>query len=178
MPGAVCTLPDDGELHAWWRVLNVVDRYHELENTMTWLVDYVRRVGPIDGVIGFSQGAVLGMMLASLCEGYQSPQRRDALASQGAPIHDLPPQPPLKFAVSFCGFRGTIGYYEGFYNPKIVTPSMLIVADLDTMVSEERSSELIKSCHKPVILRHQGGHFVPSDRKTMNNVAGFVKKHI
>jgi len=43
---------------------------------------------------------------------------------------------------SFSGFRGTPSFYHGFYAPKIVTPTIHILGQLDTMVSNADSEKL------------------------------------
>lgn len=138
----------------------------------------MRSVGHIDGVIGFSQGGAMAMMIASLCEGQTNPKRLEALANQPVSMTFEPPQGPMKFAVSMSGFRGRTDRYDGFYNPIITTPAMCVIADLDTMIDEEISIRLVGSIAGPEVIRHSGGHYVPTDKKSINKVSGFIRDRV
>ncbi|KAK3638064.1 hypothetical protein LTR56_013274 [Elasticomyces elasticus] len=175
-PDGPVVLQDDGGDHcrAWFRRLDTVSRYEELDSSLEYLCAYVREHGPVDGVIGFSQGAAIAMMLASLCEASINPGRVGALRSQGSPIHLAPPQGPLKFVIACAGFCGTAAYYSGFYNPKIVTPSLHVIADLDTMVSAEHTSELMQACSNPQVVNHPAAHYLPRDGRNLNAIAEFI----
>lgn len=166
---------EDG-LYGWFNINE--QPFRGLEESLVWLADYIRSVGPIDGVIGFSQGGALAMMLAALCEGESNAARLEALAQQPLSIRIEPPQAAFKFAVSFSGFRGATNHYDGFYNPTITTPALCVVADLDTMVPAELGVKLIDSCQNAEVIHHRGGHFVPSDNRNVNAVAKFVHDRI
>ena len=166
----------DDELHGWF---NINDQpFQGLEESIASVLDYMRRVGPVDGVIGFSQGGALAMMIASLCEGQTNPARLEAIAKQPISMTFEPPQGPMKFAVSMSGFRGDMNHYEGFYNPIIATPSMCIVADLDIMVETLHSDLLINSCHEAKVVHHRGGHYVPTDSKCLDAAAAFIRERM
>lgn len=176
IPGHVGQSDEAIELRGWF---NINDQpFHGLEKSLSHIIDFMRSVGPVDGVIGFSQGGAMAMMIASLCEGQTNPARLEALAKQPISMTYEPPQGPLKFAVSMSGFRGTTDHYSGFYNPIITTPAMCVIANMDTMIGEDLSSLLVKSCEDPEIIRHRGGHFVPTDKKSLDAVARFVRERI
>jgi hypothetical protein len=55
------------------------------------------------------------------------------------------------------------------------------------VVSEERTTSLIKSCLKPEVLKHPGGmttwianagHFIPNAGNYRTDIVKFVKKHL
>lgn len=112
------------------------------------------------------------MMLTALCEG--TPERMAALARQESPFVLAPPQAPFKFAVSCCGFQGATKYYNGFYNPKISTPSLHVVAEFDTIVSAERSTKLADACEDASIVHFRGTHHVPTDKASLYEMARFI----
>ncbi|KAM0713178.1 hypothetical protein Q7P35_000630 [Cladosporium inversicolor] len=92
------------DFRAWWTELDNINRYQALHESLEFLADLLRR-NPVDGIIGFSQGATLATMLTSICEG--GPKRMRALSTQGDPIRIPPPQAPFKFALLSCGHKGT-----------------------------------------------------------------------
>lgn len=176
IPGHESVSADTDELHGWF---NFNDQpFAGLEQSLSYIIDYMRSVGPIDGVIGFSQGGAMAMMIASLCEGQTNPARLEALAKQPISMTYQPPQGPMKFAISMSGFRGTTDHYSGFYNPIIETPAMCIVAELDTMIGADLTDLLIEHIQDPKVVRHRGGHYVPTDKKSLNSISEFIRERM
>jgi hypothetical protein len=172
------TLRSDGvrdiDMRAWWTKLDTAIRIDQLYSSLDYLTSYLREHGPVDGIIGFSQGASMAMMLTALCEGSSRPERIAALANQGIPLLIPPPQAPFKFAIACSGFRNSPQFYNGFYSPSIVTPSMHVVADWDHMVSVQMSADIIDACVDAVVMRHPGTHAVPTDRRSMSEMSKFM----
>ena len=141
--------------------------------------------GPFDGVIGFSQGAALAAMTASLLEGQS---RKDAFAkaeqkskyaiSFPSSFESLA-HPPMKFCIAYCGFRAPGERYRAFYEePDIHTPTCHFIGSLDTVVEESRTQALVDACGgtaKTQIVTHPGGHFVPSGKEFLNAAAHFIQ---
>ncbi|RDW57217.1 hypothetical protein BP5796_12667 [Coleophoma crateriformis] len=166
---------EESDNWAWWRTLDTTSHYRELDSTFQRLTDYISLHGPVDGVIGFSQGAALAAMFASWCESSVVPGRAFSLATQEVPLTIAAPQGPLKFAVCFAGFRGTEQYYPGFYEPKIETPIMHVMGKLDNMVTEEHTMDLFDACANGVLMTHDGGHYVPLQYNVLLPVVAFVE---
>ena len=88
--------------------------------------------------------------------------------------------PQLKFAVCYSGFRAPGPRYRAFYErPAIGTPVLHVLGSLDAVVEEGRSRMLIAACEGDAegegrVLVHPGGHFLPSQRKYLDYVAGFI----
>lgn len=163
---------DDVEIFGWWRILDFHIQHEHLYRSLEYLAKYLQEHGPVDGIVGFSQGAAVAMMLAALCE--DTPQRRKALAAQGVSVSIPPPQAPFKFVVACCGFKNAERYYDGFYSPKITTPSFHVVAEFDTMVSAEQSASLADACEDASVVHFRGTHHVPTDRATLCEMATFI----
>jgi hypothetical protein len=175
---------DDSDTWAWWQNLDVTNRYIGIESSLAALVLLVQKHGPFTGVAGFSQGGTLAAMFAAWCESYSVPGRSEALremSSDDALLLQLlssPPQCRLDFALCFSGFRGTPSFYHGFYAPKIVTPTIHILGELDTMVCKTHTEQLIGSCLEPEVLQHQGVHFVPSDVNVLDQISKSLESTI
>lgn len=69
---------------AWW-VKAADGSYPEFDTTVDYVLDCYKNHGPFDGIIGFSQGAGLGLFLAAL-------QEKGDIATD------------FKFAISYSGF--------------------------------------------------------------------------
>ena len=140
-------------------------------------------------MVGFSQGAAAAGMVASLLEGRG---RKEAFARNpnglsypttflerglGEGVEGFV-QGPLKFAVCYSGFRAPGERYKAFYEPKIKTPVLHVLGNLDVVVDERRGKELISACEEGEerVVVHPGGHFVPSQRPWLDVVVGFVEE--
>lgn len=183
------------EAYAWYRraVPKHPDdpvEYIGLDAGLEAVATILRDEGPFDGVIGFSQGASMAAMVASLLE----PGRRDVFSSFTAkePLQipfpasfepeNIKNHPPLKFALCYSGFRAPGPRYRAFYeNPKIQTPILHVLGSMDAVVEEARSRALIEACAGDPekdgnVVFHPGGHFLPSQRPYLDAAVRFVKK--
>lgn len=179
---------------AWWKRKSLGDQggyvYDGIEGCFEALASVLRKSGPFDGVVGFSQGGAVAAMLASVLE----PRRREAfekkIESGGMPFPAafIPTadtvsaiHPPLKFAVVYSGFlpQGA-SPYAAFYDPKIQTPVLHFLGSQDVVVEEKRSLALVEACEKSgerYVVYHPGGHFLPSTQKaSVNALVGFIKE--
>ncbi|RPB19431.1 FSH1-domain-containing protein [Terfezia boudieri ATCC MYA-4762] len=162
---------EGGEYFAWWRKNEALETYTGLPSPcLDYLYDFISKQGPFDGVIGFSQGAAAGGILASLLE----PVRR---SPPGLPSDwPKPPesQPQLAFAVCYSGFRAPYKQYDFIYEPKIETPVMHFIGNLDTVVDEERNLALVRACRKEKVVYHPGGHYLPGGKMFLGAVTRFI----
>lgn len=156
--------------------------YPGLDASLAYIASLLAESGPFDGIIGFSQGAALAAMVASLLE----ENRSDAFVPSELGGIAYPDcfasltHPPLNFVVSFSGFVASHSDYRAFYTPAIRTPMLHVLGSMDTIVEEEWSMKLVESCHKdgasqPAVLRHSGGHIVPAGKGELNMVVHFIK---
>jgi predicted esterase len=184
------------EAYGWWRRDPITQKWDKLELTLGTLKDCLKKDGPFDGVIGFSQGAALAGFLTSLLETSRQEvleaaklagKRTDGypktlLGEEGQPIH-----PPFKFAVCYAGFMASEPGSEALYNPKITTPVLHVIGSLDTVVPEDRMLDLVNACEPAPgssegsnrwLLRHPGGHFVPTGKMEIAGLVGFIKESV
>ena len=197
-----CPVAEAPEAFGWWRRTDRVVRggdargreagvetetevvYEGIETGLAAVADCIRAEGPFDGVMGFSQGATAAAMVASLLEGrrrkeaFEEAEGRGGMPFPNSFLGDVDGfvQGPLKFAVCYSGFRGPGRLYEGFYEPKIGTEVLSVLGQLDTVVDEVRARQLVDACEGGRVLMHPGGHFVPSQKLSLDPVVGFVKQ--
>ncbi|GME69356.1 unnamed protein product [[Candida] boidinii] len=114
--------------------------------------------GPFVGILGFSQGAGLAGILLN---------NYDAVVGKEGAIDEL------KFGILYSNFKVTPEKYQKYYHPKIKIPTLHIMGELDTLVSNERSMAFYECCEESTatILKHPGGHYVPNTKE-------FVKKQV
>ncbi|EME38810.1 hypothetical protein DOTSEDRAFT_57153 [Dothistroma septosporum NZE10] len=177
---------EDLEAYGWWKRRGDGEpfTYEGMEVGLEAIAKVLKEEGPFDGTLGFSQGGAAAGMVAALLEDGRRESFEKLQAKGGMRYPDQftndtgyikeTIHPPLKFAVSYSGFgASTHELYHGFYEPKIQTPMLHFIGTLDTVVSEERSLNLVKACFDaegkvggvPRVVYHPGGHFLPSSGK-------------
>jgi len=160
---------EDGDKWAWWRRDDATDEYLGLEETFSFLSEYLDAHGPFAGVIGFSQGAALAAMLAASLEPSRTAWKIAGLTTTHG---------PLAFAVCCSGFRAPGEMYRGFYEPPISTPILHVIGSLDTVVEEARSLALAEACsgnERQRMVYHPGGHYLPSSKTVVGPFVGFIR---
>ncbi|KAM0798344.1 serine hydrolase FSH, partial [Usnea florida] len=161
--------------------------YSGIEVGLAVVAECIRAEGPFDGVIGFSQGAALAAMVASLLQGRVRKEALDEAAEQdgGMPypssfLGDVDGfvQGPLKFAVCYSGFRAPGRLYGGFYEPGIGARVLCVLGQVDGVVDEGRGRALVGVCEGGGgrVVVHPGGHFVPCQKMWLDAVVGFVRE--
>ncbi|KAF3910253.1 hypothetical protein ABW21_db0204537 [Orbilia brochopaga] len=142
---------DDGEgAYTWWRKDESTGEYKGLDETWTFLSEYLDKKGPFAAAIGFSQGAGLAALLAAALE----PARARPESFTAAFANNK--HPPLKFAVAYCGFRAPNQEFRWLYEPPIQTPILSVLGSLDTVVDEKLARALVDACDGKRVLWHPG----------------------
>jgi predicted esterase len=183
------------EAYGWWRrsdkAASEAPEYVGLNNGLATVAKTLKEEGPFDGVVGFSQGAAMAFIAASLLE----PGRKDAFdaaIASGSNSHGIPfppefnaentgDHPPFKFALLYSGFRAAGPRYNAFYeNPQLQTPVLHVLGTLDAVVDEAGGRQLIAACagdpeKQGRVIFHPGGHFVPSQKTYLDAAVGFVR---
>ncbi|TRY68697.1 hypothetical protein TCAL_13189 [Tigriopus californicus] len=129
------------------------------EESLTSIKALVESHGPFDGILGFSQGAAMLLLLSLM-------QARGQLSFS------------FKFAILVAPFRSRSSQHEHWFlnAPKIAIPSLLVIGDGDKIIDREMSDELLDYFENPEILRHEGGHFVPATGQQKPAYISFVDK--
>lgn len=175
------------DLRAWFHLRYVQDPPHGLFESLDMIAGVLKRDGPFDGVVAFSQGTVLAAMVASLLQegGVRHRAYEEALRSSRGPIMPYPAafknleHPPLKWGILYAGRVGRTSYYDWLYEcPRIDTPFCHFVGMWDPMVDhEERDAVVAKlsSNEKSATIVHTGGHFAPTDKANNERVVDFIE---
>lgn len=138
-------ISNDSELYGWWKFGD--DNFDESE--LFEIIKSQCDINEIEGLIGFSQGGGLSGILTSFL-------------------------PNLKFSVIFSGFKLKNEKFDKYYK-EINIPILNVIGELDTVVEESRSLNLYKVCNEDsLLLKHQGGHFVPNSKDFVNKVISWI----
>lgn len=177
---------EEQESYGWWRRSNTSEppEYVGLDEGFSVVAEVLKNQGPFDGVMGFSQGAAMATMVASLLEGESRKAAFEAAQAKSKSALPFPSSfanldhPPMKFCVSYAGFVAPGDRYTAFYEPILHTPMCHFIGSLDTVVEEGRTDRLIEASggpHKTSVIVHPGGHFVPNNRQYIDAVIAFIR---
>lgn len=115
--------------------------------------------GPFVGLLGFSQGAgVVGLLLAHYNEIMGDDKALDS----------------LKFAILYSGFKFEHESVQKYYNKRVTVPTLHVMGELDTLVSNERSQIYADLCDNHTVLKHPGGHYTPSTKDLLRSQIAWV----
>ncbi|KAK6335152.1 hypothetical protein TWF718_010590 [Orbilia javanica] len=159
-------------MYTWWRKDETTGEYKGINETWKFISEYLDKNGPFIGAIGFSQGAGLAAILASILEPSR-PKPQSIITDGFTTAH-----PPLKFAVAYCGFKAPNEEYKWMYEPKIQTPVLNVLGSLDTVVDEKLMKGLVDVCEGGRVLWHPGGHYVVVKKQWLDAVGVFVRDSI
>ena len=116
-----------------------------LEEALGTVAQALNKLGPFDGILGFSQGAALAALVCALGQG-------------GDPRFPLP-----RFVILVSGFcpRG-LGLMEPIMQGPLSLPSLHVFGDTDGVIPSQESMQLCSRFDGAVTLTHSGGHFIPA----------------
>ncbi|CAG8908379.1 unnamed protein product [Penicillium egyptiacum] len=164
-PAKLDVLPgESNHLWAWGHADNVDDHARGLEQSVNDTFRYLERNGPFLGVMGFSMGAAMGAIIASLLE------KRHSIGN----FNFNTDHPPLKFVVAVCGFTFGDPVYNDLYSPKIETPIFLAIASIDVIIPESASLRLRDSSTNTALYFFKGTHCVPRDELFLESLVHFI----
>lgn len=159
----------------------------DLNKGLDSIAEIIRQQGPFDGVIGFSSGACIAALVASLLDEGREQAFGERWSKNGMPYpnsflregmsngkHNVL-QSPLKFAICYSGFSLEHPKYSAFYQPQIQTPVLNVLGKWDTVVEEQQSLSLDRKCGgTSKLFYHVGSHFVPQQRRYISMVTSFI----
>ncbi|KAK0506446.1 FSH1-domain-containing protein [Armillaria luteobubalina] len=150
----------------WFRAFADKTRAVGLDDSLVLFRDILTE-RTYDGVFGFSQGAAVAALLCALLE---KPESYPPFLIDGKSPH-----PPFKFCVAVAGLRITDPLVDVLFNPTYSTSTLHIIGKTDTIVTSDRSQELIDVSSNKRIEEHDGGHFVPSKTPWRKFLAAYIR---
>ncbi|KAF8117801.1 hypothetical protein N665_0008s0143 [Sinapis alba] len=148
----------DPPYYEWFQFNKEFTEYTNFEKCLEYLEDRMIKLGPFDGLIGFSQGAILSGGLPGL-------------QAKGIALQKVP---KIKFIIIIGGakFKST-KLIENSYSSTMEIPSLHFLGETDFL--RPYGTELIDSFKNPVVVNHPKGHTVPRlDEKSLEKVTAFI----
>ncbi|XP_074369850.1 uncharacterized protein LOC141711351 isoform X2 [Apium graveolens] len=134
--------------------------YTNFDESVEYIEECMIKHGPIDGLLGFSQGSMLSAALAGL-------------QAKGLALTKVP---KLKCLIIISGTKlRNEAWAEKAFSNKICCPSLHFLGELDFLRSG--GALLLESFVDPVVIHHHEGHVVPRlDEKGLELMLSFLKK--
>jgi len=151
---------DDREARCWWRSNDKPSKnYRGLDKTLLKLDSIFQKEGPFDGILGFSQGACLTIVLALLQDEREIIETCLGLKPQSTSSIKV------RFAMGFSGFFPAdvdFGKAVGL-KTECTLPLFWCYGDNDSLITPERSKECVNSFKNVTLWSHPGKHYMPSN---------------
>ncbi|ORX90483.1 FSH1-domain-containing protein [Basidiobolus meristosporus CBS 931.73] len=151
------------KIYGWFTPITAEDgtkKYCQgVDESIEYVENYMKTHGPFDGLLGFSQGAGLVSLLCARQTKNESPE-----------------ESRFKFAMIFAGFKYPYAPHDAYYDQIIDVPSMIVSGEADGIISPERSDELATCFVDPVVVKHSGGHVMPTKADCRKAFLEFVTK--
>ncbi len=128
------------------------------EESVQMVKKAVEEVKP-DGVLAFSQGAALLVLLCAMQQ-------------------ELSWETRFHFAIFVAAFRSRSSRHSDWYEKcNVMTiPTLHVIGDTDKVIERELSEDVLSLFEDPVVLRHPGGHFVPATGKQKDTYLTFLEE--
>ncbi|KAL4953554.1 serine hydrolase-domain-containing protein [Aspergillus filifer] len=175
--------PDEIDTHAWFR-LHQEEPPIGLLDSINRVAEILRTEGPFDGILCFSQGSVVGGMVASLLEGPARRQRFEEYALEYPDAVRFPEpyktldHPPFKFGITYGAYMGRSPVFSAFYNPIIETPFMHFMGEFDPVVPTDMAEAVdrarIGGARRRKMM-HPGAHAIPIGDVYHEAVVDFIR---
>ncbi|XP_047962343.1 esterase AGAP003155-like [Salvia hispanica] len=150
----------DPPYYEWFQFNKEFTEYVNFDECLAYIEDYMIKHGPFDGLLGFSQGAILSAALAGM-------------QANGVALTRVP---KIKLVVIIAGakFRHP-SVIEKAYSTPIRCWSVHFIGDQDFL--KEYGTELLDSFVDPVVIRHPKGHTIPRfDEEGLKSMLSFLER--
>ncbi|PWA36900.1 serine hydrolase FSH [Artemisia annua] len=155
----------DPPFYEWFQSDEGFKEFYNFEECLEKIQEFMLSNGPFDGVLGFSQGALLTAAIPGM--------QREGVA--------LSKVPKVKFVIMASGAKfggskfGIPKLASDAFSTPITTPSIHIIGETDFM--KEESIKLVESFVDPLVIHHPKGHTIPRlDDKSLDMFCNFIAK--
>ncbi|EAU39445.1 predicted protein [Aspergillus terreus NIH2624] len=141
-----------------------MSRVPGLDKSVAFLLSYLEEHGPFDGIIGSSAGCCVAVALASLLE---NPDRCAEFSVKTS-------HPRLRFILAYSGCVMENPCYSSLYSPKVQTPAMFFIGELDSFIPPDLTMRLADCCSNSAVVTFWGTHYIPRFHETNSAAVDFV----
>ncbi|XP_030454457.1 dihydrofolate reductase [Syzygium oleosum] len=144
----------------WFQFNKEFTEYTNFDECLAYIEDLMIKQGPFDGLLGFSQGAMLSAALPGL-------------QAKGVALTKVP---TIKFLIIIGGAKlKSPSVAETAYASPIQCPSLHFLGETDFL--KPYGLELLESCVDPFVVHHPKGHTIPRlDEKGLETTTRFLDR--
>nr|GMD91279.1 rhodanese-like domain-containing protein 6 [Ipomoea batatas] len=150
----------DPPYYEWFQFNKEFTEYQNFDNCLAFIEDCMIKYGPFDGLLGFSQGAMLSAALPGLQE-------------KGVGLANVP---KIRYVIIIGGAKlKNQAIAEKAYSLPIKCPSVHFLGKEDFL--KEYGSELLESFVDPLVIHHPKGHTIPRfDEEGLQQMLSFLER--
>ncbi|XP_009373649.2 dihydrofolate reductase [Pyrus x bretschneideri] len=150
----------DPPYYEWFQFNQEFSAYTNFDKCLEYIEDYMIKQGPFDGLVGFSQGAILSAGLPGL-------------QAKGVALTKAP---KIKFLIIIGGAKfNSPAVAEDAYSSPIQCPSLHFLGEMDFL--KPYGLQLLEHCVDASVIHHPKGHTVPRlDEKGLDTMMNFIDK--
>ncbi|TMW83388.1 hypothetical protein EJD97_001875 [Solanum chilense] len=150
----------DPPYYEWYQFNKESNEYENFDKCLDYIQECMIKHGPFDGLLGFSQGAILSGALPGLQD-------------KGVGLTKVR---KIKYVIVIGGAKMQIkSLAEKAYSPAITCPSVHFLGEKDFL--KPYGMELLESYVDPVVIHHPKGHTIPRfDEKGLESMLSFIEK--
>ncbi|KAF5818612.1 putative dihydrofolate reductase [Helianthus annuus] len=150
----------DPPYYEWFQFHKDYKRYENFDECVEYIEECMIEHAPIDGLLGFSQGAILSAALAGL-------------QAKGMALTRVP---KIGFLMIISGAKLiNEALAEKAYSPPLQCPSLHFLGDKDFI--KPHGIELLKSFENPMVIHHPKGHTIPRlDEEGLETMLKFMDR--
>ncbi|CAN4122357.1 unnamed protein product [Withania somnifera] len=150
----------DPPYYEWYQFNKDSKEYQNFDKCLEYIEECINKHGPFDGLLGFSQGAILSGALPGLQD-------------KGVGLTKVP---KIKYLMIIAGAKlQNKPLAEKAYSSAITCPSVHFLGEKDFL--KKGGIELLESCVDPVVIHHPRGHTIPRfDEKGLESMLSFIEK--
>ncbi|KAL8145454.1 uncharacterized protein LOC141685633 [Apium graveolens] len=150
----------DPPYYEWYQPNKEFTEYTNFDECLEYVQECMIQHGPIDGLLGFSQGSFLSAALPGL-------------QAKGLALTKVP---KIKFLIIISGGKLKIeDLSKKAFSDAISCPSLHFLGEMDFL--RPQGTDLLKSFVDPVVIHHHRGHTMPRlDEKGLESMLSFLEK--
>lgn len=144
----------------WFQFNKEFTEYTNFDECLAYIEDVMIKQGPFDGLLGFSQGAILSAALPGL-------------QAKGVALTKVP---KIKLLIIIGGAKfKSPSVADNAYASPIQCPSLHFLGETDFL--KPYGLELLESCADPIVVHHPKGHTIPRlDEKGLETAERFLDR--
>ncbi|KAA8528333.1 hypothetical protein F0562_035688 [Nyssa sinensis] len=150
----------DPPFYEWFQFNKEFTEYTNFDECLAYIEDCMIRYGPFDGLLGFSQGAILSAALPGL-------------QAMGVALTKVP---KIEHLIIIGGAKlKSPSLAEKAYSSPIQCPSVHFLGETDFL--KQYGIELLESFEDPLVIHHPKGHTIPRlDEKGLHIMLSFIER--